>query len=182
MESDEELVRRINNGSTEAYRELVERHYDRMIRVATPFLKKTKDDVKGEEDVKDVVQGVYANLPIKIKSFKGDSLFTTWLSTVTINSCKDLKKKEGRSNKTFYSDSKIELQADEGNDRIKDNNWLLTQIALLPSPLKETAFLVYIEGYTHAEAAKLQGVKESTISWRISEIKRILRAKQENKE
>ena len=39
---------------------------------------------------------------------------------------------------------------------------------------KETALLVHAEGLSHAEAAEVLGVKESTISWRLHEMRKQL--------
>jgi len=39
---------------------------------------------------------------------------------------------------------------------------------------RETAVLVAGQQLTHAEAAKILGVAEATVSWRMSEVRRLL--------
>ena len=41
--------------------------------------------------------------------------------------------------------------------------------------LKETAVLVLAEGLSHAEAAAMLGIKESTVSWRMHELRKHLK-------
>ena len=49
-------------------------------------------------------------------------------------------------------------------------------VAALEEPYRETALLVLAEELSHAEAAKVLDCKESTISWRMGEIRKQLMA------
>ena len=49
---------------------------------------------------------------------------------------------------------------------------LLDALDALPDGVKETLLLVHVEGLSHAEAAAVLGVKESTVSWRLHEFRR----------
>jgi RNA polymerase sigma-70 factor (ECF subfamily) len=51
--------------------------------------------------------------------------------------------------------------------------------ALEPA-FKETALLVLAEDLSHAEAGAVLGVKESTVSWRMHEVKKKLKAMAEH--
>jgi RNA polymerase sigma-70 factor (ECF subfamily) len=58
-------------------------------------------------------------------------------------------------------------------------DWLrLAMDALTPPELRETLVLV-LEGLNHAQVAEILGVSEGTISWRISEAKKKLKAMKE---
>lgn len=52
---------------------------------------------------------------------------------------------------------------------------LLNEITRLPKKLKETALLVFCEGFTHREAAETLSCAETTISWRIFQAKKHLK-------
>src|SRR5690606_2671520 len=54
--------------------------------------------------------------------------------------------------------------------------WLREAIAGLKPDLRETAVLVLDQGLSHAEAAGVLGVAESTVSWRLMELRRALRS------
>ena len=51
-------------------------------------------------------------------------------------------------------------------------------MAALPEDLRDTLALV-LDDMTHAETAQVLGVSEGTISWRVSEAKKRLRAMKE---
>ena len=49
-------------------------------------------------------------------------------------------------------------------------------LAHVGADLRETAILVLAEGQSHAEAAEILDIKESTVSWRMHELKKKLKA------
>ena len=51
-------------------------------------------------------------------------------------------------------------------------------MAALPDDLRQTAVLV-LEPLTHAEVAEIFGISEGTVAWRMSEVKKRLRAMKE---
>ena len=55
-------------------------------------------------------------------------------------------------------------------------DWLHEALATLSDELRETAVLVLQEGCNHAEAGAVLEVKESTISWRMHEVRKRLKA------
>ena len=60
----------------------------------------------------------------------------------------------------------------EGRER---EAWLVGALGRLPADLRDTLALVLDEA-THAEAGRVLGISEGTVSWRVSEAKRRLRA------
>ena len=58
-------------------------------------------------------------------------------------------------------------------------DWLQRAMAQLPEELRDTMALVLDEEVTHAAAGEVLGVSEGTISWRVSEVKKRLRAMKE---
>ena len=54
--------------------------------------------------------------------------------------------------------------------------WVKSAIAKLAPPYRDAAVLVAGQQLTHGEAAEILGVAESTISWRMHEIRRMLGA------
>ena len=55
-------------------------------------------------------------------------------------------------------------------------DWLATAMRSLPPDLRDTLALVMGEAMTHAQAADVLGLSEGTVAWRMSEVKRRLRA------
>ena len=65
--------------------------------------------------------------------------------------------------------------AHDGRD-LYDAIWLTSSIAKLKPALRDTAVLVAGQQLTHAEAARILGVAEATVSWRMHEARRLLSA------
>ena len=61
-------------------------------------------------------------------------------------------------------------------DTAKQLDWLRQSMAALPEDLRDTVALTLDSELTHAEAAEVLGVSEGTVSWRLSEVRRRLRA------
>jgi RNA polymerase sigma-70 factor (ECF subfamily) len=92
--SDDDLIRRIREGQTEPFSELVRRHETSLYRVGLAFL---GDPDEAEEAAQEVFVKAYRSLA----DFKGDSSFRTWATRIAINHCKDLLRRRGR--RTFLS-------------------------------------------------------------------------------
>ena len=92
-----------------------------------------------------------------------------------INCAKDWHKSERRHNTTPAEE--IAETTDEMSDGVEHYTYLQQILRLLDDMaegFKETALLVLTEGFSHAEAAGVLGIRESTVSWRIHEIRQTL--------
>jgi RNA polymerase sigma-70 factor (ECF subfamily) len=74
-------------GDTAAFGELVRRHQDRLYNTVYRL-------VENSEDALDVVQEAFLNAYQSLGSFKGDSLFFTWLYRIAVNTAISLKRKK----------------------------------------------------------------------------------------
>jgi RNA polymerase sigma-70 factor (ECF subfamily) len=89
MTDDDELAVRAGAGDAEAFRLLLERHYDRIYRLADRFF-------GNRADAKDIAQDVCAALPKKLQSFAARARFTTWIYQVVVNTCRDQLRSQNR--------------------------------------------------------------------------------------
>lgn len=173
IKSDFELVKEANNGETAAFAELLGRHYDLIYRLAFRTL-------GNQQDAEDTAQDICISLPKKLTSFQGKSKFTTWLYQITLNQCRDLMRKSTSSQRMMSDFSEISvLQTYQNEEHRKAVEWAYNAIDYLTEPWRETALLVVAEGLTHAETAEILGIKESTVSWRMMEVKEKLKAREE---
>jgi RNA polymerase sigma-70 factor (ECF subfamily) len=171
--SDIELIKAINNGDAVAFTALLERYYDLIYRVAFRTL-------VNQQDAEDVAQEICIALPKKLSTFRGKSKLTTWIYQVTLNQCRDLMRKSNRSKLMMADFSEIsELQTFQNEEHRKTVEWAYNAIDYLTEPWRETTLLVVAEGLTHAEAAEVLGIKESTVSWRMMEVREKLKAREE---
>jgi len=173
IKSDFELVKEANNGEAAAFAELLGRHYDLIYRIAFRTL-------GNQQDAEDTAQDICVALPKKLTSFQGKSKLTTWLYQITLNQCRDLMRKSTSSQRMMADFSEISaLQTYQNEEHRKTVEWAYNAIDSLTEPWRETALLVVAEGLTHAETAEILGIKESTVSWRMMEVKEKLKAREE---
>jgi RNA polymerase sigma-70 factor (ECF subfamily) len=81
--SDPILVRRATDGDARALEELCTRHAPRVERLARHLL----DD---PEDARDAAQESLAKLCVRIRQFRGEAQFATWLHRLVVNTCRDV--------------------------------------------------------------------------------------------
>ena len=166
---DNDLAERAGGGDRDAFRVLLERHYDRMYRLAYRFC-------GNHADAEDLAQDICVDLPSKLRSYRGDAQFTTWLYRVVVNASRDLRRKQVTAERVTETFAEVEdlARADEAQTR-NDMAWVYETLTAMNADLHETALLVLAEGLSHGEAAEVLDVKESTISWRMHEIRKELK-------
>ena len=76
--SDEDLADAAARGDREAFSALIERHYDRIFRLAFRM-------TGNREAAEDLTQDICAALPTKVAGFQRRSLFTSWLYRIVVN-------------------------------------------------------------------------------------------------
>jgi RNA polymerase sigma-70 factor (ECF subfamily) len=81
--SDPILVRRAKDGDARALEALCVRHAPRVEALCRHLL----DD---GEDARDAAQESLAKLCVRIRQFRGESQFTTWLHRLALNTCRDV--------------------------------------------------------------------------------------------
>ena len=168
---DSELAAQAVCGDREAFRRLLERHYDLIYRIAYRYL-------GSAADAEDIAQDVCLTLVTKLGHFSSSSRFSTWLTSIVINQCRDLLRRR-RSSQTLVERYGFQRTLEEGDqeDERKRAAWLQDALAGLEPSLRETVLLVVAEDFSHAEAADALGCSEGTISWRMHKVKERLRAR-----
>jgi RNA polymerase sigma-70 factor (ECF subfamily) len=128
-------------------------------------------------DSEDLAQETFVRAYRQLESYRGESKFSSWLYRIGINLCLNWRKRQRREVQ-FQSEwiQEQELAADTGADRSRE-----VQEALMKLHPKQRAAIVLTvyEGLKHAEAAKVLGCSETTVSWRIfaarAKLKKLLR-------
>jgi RNA polymerase sigma-70 factor, ECF subfamily len=85
--SDPILVKRAKDGDRQALAALCERHAEKVERLARHLL--------GDgEDARDAAQESLAKLCTRIRQFRGESQFSTWLHRLVVNTCRDVAERQ----------------------------------------------------------------------------------------
>jgi len=168
--SDLDLALKAKTGDGTAFRLLLERHYDVIYRLARRLL-------GSAVEAEDLAQDICLGLAARIASFRGESRFSTWLYRVVVNACRDHRRKQAARTRTQadYMAFAAHASADWA-DGVARQDWLKAALARLDDTLRETALLVVGEELSHAEAAEILGIAETTVSWRMHEVRKRLKS------
>ena len=167
---DETLASAAAEGDRVSFATLVARHYDRIFGLAWRL-------TGSRADAEDLAQDICAALPAKLARWRNEARFTTWLYRVVVNAAHDLRRRQAVRTKAAagWGDWEIARQ-DEIETGREAEAWLHSAMTQLSPELRDTVALVLGEEMTQAEAGAVLGLSEGTIAWRMSEVKKRLRA------
>ena len=168
--SDTALAQAARAGDRAAFAALVARHYDRLHALAWRL-------TGSAAEADDLTQEICAGLPAKLGGFRGEARFTTWLYRVAVNAAHDARRRAATRARASqgWGDWELARQDAIAEDRAAIA-WLAAAMQSLPPDLRDTLALVMGEAMTQAQAAEVLGLSEGTVAWRMSEVKRRLRA------
>ncbi|MCA9564062.1 MAG: sigma-70 family RNA polymerase sigma factor [Myxococcales bacterium] len=174
--SDQNLVKRIQNGDKDAFRELVERYQRKAFSIAYGM-------VHNREDALDLVQDSFLKAYRNIKRFEGSSSFYTWLYRIVVNVCIDHIRKSGKRTKVEFEDNLFRDDEEGSDDRIRPSlldvdplkvygrKELLEKIQVALEELspihKQAIVLREIEGLSYTEMAEVMEVSKGTVMSRL---------------
>ncbi|HEY1171964.1 MAG TPA: RNA polymerase sigma factor [Verrucomicrobiae bacterium] len=169
-----EWVRRSRAGDTEAFAALVGR-YQQMIDALTWRM------TGSLADAQDLAQETFIQAYHSLDQFEDRSKFSTWLYQIAVNKCLNWRKAMGRRSQAHekwateaeHEATRRSHSAGDGNSAQGD----AVQKALLKLPAEQRAAIVLTvyEEMNHAEAARVLGCSETTVSWRIFMARRKLK-------
>lgn len=168
-ETDEQLVRKSQNDDERAFGQLVSRYESKVYSLALKML-------RNPEDAEDVLQDTFLRAYRGIKSFKGNSTFSTWVYRITANSA--LMRLRKRQLPTVSIDD-----ADEREAPINIADWapgpveqMLNQetqaamteaIEALPPEFRQVFVLRDIEELSNAEVAEILDLSVAAVKSRL---------------
>jgi RNA polymerase sigma-70 factor (ECF subfamily) len=160
-EDDFTLIKRFNDGYETAFRTLVLKHKDKVRNLV--FL-----TIGNREEIDDISQEVFINVFNKLKDFRFESQFTTWLYRITVNKCKDhLRKVKIRSIFTPIRDDEDGGAPKYSSEYVDTNELVQNAITKLPEKLREPLIMREVEGLSYKEIADSLGCEVGTIKSRI---------------
>jgi RNA polymerase sigma-70 factor, ECF subfamily len=171
------LVARAQAGDQTAFRELYEQNAGRVYALC---LRLTGDRAAAEERTQDV----FVRLWDKLRSFRGDSAFSSWLHRLAVNVVLNEQRTTGRRERRVLpsEDPGMAVGAQHAvplHDRDISIIDLERAIAELPDGAREVFVLFDIEGYGHGEIAEMTGIAEGTSKAQLFRARRLLREKLE---
>jgi RNA polymerase sigma-70 factor (ECF subfamily) len=209
--TDAELVARARDGDHAAFGELVDRHRAAVYRAALAAL-------GSHADADDVAQDAFVSAFTRLRSFRGDASFKTWLLTITWNQALNRRRRLSRLWRRFAAEAgsarghaSPRLRAAEGEHQRKyapgvgpRREWkevgedvaeipgsepspeqaasgaqlrrdIVAEIRALSPKLRDALLLAQAGEYRYDEIAAMLGTAVGTIKWRVSEARRVIR-------
>jgi RNA polymerase sigma-70 factor (ECF subfamily) len=169
--SPDDLVARAQAGDQGAFRDLYRRHVGRVYALC---LRLTGDGRDAEERTQDVFVRVWD----KLRSFRGESAFTSWLHRLTVNVVlHEQRTRKRREQRIAPAEDPAALERPKRSETEGLGIDLERAIHELPDGAREVFVLFDIEGYGHAEIARLLGVAEGTSKAQLFRARQLLREK-----
>ena len=179
---DEELMQMTQKGDYDAFEVLFNRYNKPLIN----FLYRYTNDFGRSEDL---FQQVFIKVYEKRRTFKGDSLFKTWLYTIAVNSALDMlrktKKEKGKVSLDFSGSDEFPTldpiapintpTEDAISDELKQI--LETSIAEIPEEFRTPFILARFQNLSYKEIAGIIGKTLATVRMRIHRAQKILESK-----
>jgi len=170
--SDADIVRQVVTGNVNAFEFLLKRYQGLVLRIVNSHL----PNHEVEETIQDVFVRAYRSLP----TFKGSGDFSHWLASIAVRTCYDYWRKAYRAREiplceltdrhqqwleNVMSKQSEELSAPKGY-RSEAGEVLDWALARLPAEDRMVLELVYFEGLSVKEAAKLLGWSAANVKVR----------------
>lgn len=170
--TDNELVRRVQEGDTRAFEVLFHRHQHKVASLISRY-------VRDRDEVADLVQEVFIKAYRALPRFRGDSAFYTWIFRIAVNTAKNYIASRGRR----ASEMKVDLDDAEfidGGEALKDadnpegelardqlKKVIDEAIAALPPDLRSAVTLREFDGLSYEQIADIMDCPVGTVRSRI---------------
>lgn len=161
---DAELVRRYLEGDTDAFASLVERHERRVYNLALRMTGR-------EEDARDATQDAFLSALRKLKTFRGEAAFTTWMHRVTVNACYDLLRKRQRAPLVHERDDddrpRPEPVAPDHAESVEISIDVRAALLEVPPEFRAVLILCDVQDLTYEDAAGALDIPVGTVKSRL---------------
>lgn len=159
---DQIIIHQILQGDTKAFAVLVDRYKDLVFTLALQML-------KNREEAEEVSQDTFIKVFKKLKNFKGDSKFSTWIYRIGYNTCLDRIKSNKRKQNTVaineFTAHEVKtldnalsiMEAQESKQTIQNC------LQMLPADDCALLTLYYFEELSLEEIGKIIGVKANNV-------------------
>lgn len=174
---DRKLVELAQEGSEEAFSELVRLYHAKVFSMALNF---TRD----RETADDLSQEIFLKAYLALPKFRFQSEFGTWIYRVAMNRVKDFLRKKGRVKEVSLeeigeipvSDDGVERREKEREEE-RTKKLLYAHVETLPAKYRIALTLRDIQGLPYDEISRVLKVSPGTVDSRIHRARKMLRKK-----
>lgn len=172
LNSDQELVERVQQGDKRGFDLLVRKYQNKIVHLVTRYL---HDPIEAQDVAQEAFIKAYRALP----SFRGDSAFYTWLYRIAINTAKNYLVAQNRRPPTddidatdaeqFSGETGLKEYATPERLALRDEieSTIIAAIEALPEELRTAITLRELEGLSYEEIAAAMDCPIGTVRSRI---------------
>jgi RNA polymerase sigma-70 factor (ECF subfamily) len=178
--TDEDLVRLVIAGEPDLFAPIYERYYWRVFRMAYGM-------TGNHGSAEDLTQEIFMRAYQRLKDFRGQSAFSTWLYRVAVNHSLNYRRKhhvEGREESTGDADPPSivdgETSAETGVMRQQMTVQVHRALLGLKPKLRMIVILKDIEGLSYEEIAQRTNCSTGTVASRLNRSRKLLARKLEH--
>lgn len=116
----------------------------------------------------DAIQETYIKAYNNFHTFRSDASEKTWLMSIAINTCKDIRKSAWYRRISLKQPTEMWEFAADDNEQESDNHELVEAILRLTPKLKEVVLLFYYQQLSIAEISHILNTPQNTIRVRLN--------------
>jgi RNA polymerase sigma-70 factor, ECF subfamily len=169
-EITEQTIRSCQQGNKDAFNQLFIAYKDRVYTLALHY-------TGNESSATDITQNVFLKIFLKIKEFRFDSGFQTWIYRIVVNECLEEQRRQKRLLPFIYEEmSRILIgeSVEESFYRRQITENVQNIIATLIPKLRLPILLRYVEELSYDEIAEILGCSKGTVASRLNTAHKIL--------
>lgn len=126
--------------------------------------------LRNSMDADDVVQETFLKLLRSNKDFESEEHLRNWIMKVAVNECKRVTLSNWFKRRESLEEYADKLVFEEVGDRD-----LFDKVMRLPKNYRQVTHLFYYEGYSVKEIAGILGIRETTVTTRLSRARKKLK-------
>jgi RNA polymerase sigma-70 factor (ECF subfamily) len=170
-ETDGDLILSFRAGNEDAFDRLFQRYQDYVYNVCLGIL-------ANPDDARDCTQEAFLRVYRKVREFRGDAAFSTWLYRVTVNVCVAQLRRRPRHAAASLEDETVREIADDGPEawkgpaRSAEEARVRAVVAELPEDYRKLLVLRYFQDLSYEEMVEVLGYNLSQLKVKLHRARR----------
>lgn len=164
-----QIIQRCKDGDLHAFEEVFHRYGGKLFGLCLRMC-------GNRSDAEDLLQEIFVLLLNKIRAFRGESRFSTWLYRVAVNACISHLRRQ-RTVQVPLDEQNAEFPARGGDapDAAVHRAALVRAIGSLPEGYRAAVILHDIQGFSHDEIAEILGISAGASKSQLFKARRRMR-------
>ncbi len=165
--SDQELIASAISGDGDSFDVLMRRYYQ--------TIRAFSYRISGNVDADDITQEALIKIAKSIRSYRGDSKFSSWCYTIVVNVARDFARSRARKQRIEDRAEGEIIHAEHSYADSRRSKEVREALVSLNESERVCVVLSIFEGLSHREIGDILGCAETTVSWRIFKAKKTLK-------